>query len=471
MNQTARFITILLVMQQVFVFAQTKTQVLPYQTYLKMVLDNHPTIKQANGFSTLGKMEIRLARGMFDPKFEMDFTQKVYGGKQYYGYLDNGLKVPLWFGADVKAGYENNTGSQINPSDYTPKGGLEYLGLQVPIGQGMIIDDRRAAVKQAFATQQMNEAEKIKLINKLLFYASKEYWNWFLMYNKYNLALQAYSNANIRFLGISQRSKQGDLASIDSVEAFMTMQEREIILQNAKLELNNVRLVMSNYLWTADMNPLEADTTLVPDNVAPVSVFSQEELNKLLSNLENTSPELLKMNAKIDFLKIDKRNSADKLKPNIDFTAKYLTSPKNDLLNDLNWNYWQNHYKVMLTYSQPLFLRKERAKFQMSKVKLQQTEFEKLVSQREIHNETKAQYNELKNLENVFKQQQNILQNYKILLDGEKQRFENGESSVFMINSREMKLLEGQNKYFEMRAKLEKAQLELLYITGVLATQ
>ena len=47
--------------------------------------------------------------------------------------------------------------------------------------------------------------------------------------------------------------------------------------------------------------------------------------------------------------------------------------------------------------------------------------------------------------------------NYETLLNAEKRNFETGESSLFLINAREMSLIDAQIKQIEVNAKFAKA--------------
>jgi hypothetical protein len=59
------------------------------------------------------------------------------------------LKKPVWIGPDIKIGYEKNTGQFVSDDSETPNDGLLYTGISLPIGRGILIDERRAALKQA----------------------------------------------------------------------------------------------------------------------------------------------------------------------------------------------------------------------------------------------------------------------------------------------------------------------------------
>ena len=188
-------------------FSQTADSTLFLKDVLKQVYQFHPLAAQAKNLSAQGKAELLFARGNYDVSFEFEATQKVYKGTDYYSYIDQGLKVPTWFGPELKAGYERNNGQYINPSDYTPPEGLAYIGFYLPIGRNLIYDERRAAVQQGKLGQNMAENEKIKLINKLAATVAKDYWDWYYQHKKYEVSQNAYKIAEVNYVASVERFK------------------------------------------------------------------------------------------------------------------------------------------------------------------------------------------------------------------------------------------------------------------------
>ncbi|MEQ1743949.1 MAG: hypothetical protein ABMA02_00860 [Saprospiraceae bacterium] len=59
-----------------------------------------------------------------------------------------------------------------------------------------------------------------------------------------------------------------------------------------------------------------------------------------------------------------------------------------------------------------------------------------------------------------------ITDNYRTLLDGENEKFRFGESSVFLINTREQRWLEAQTKLLKLVAAYRKAEAGLRWAVG-----
>ena len=150
--------------------------------FYKIVLANHPVVKQAELLPENAKQELRMARGAFDPKLVSGWDDKNYKDTEYYDIFNATLKVPTWFPLDPKVSVDRNRGAFLSPEDAIPASDNFYqvtTGLSLPIGRGLLIDQRRADVKQALIFNDISEAERIKVINKILLYAAKDYWDWF----------------------------------------------------------------------------------------------------------------------------------------------------------------------------------------------------------------------------------------------------------------------------------------------------
>ncbi len=101
-----------------------------------------------------------MARGGFDPKIEVDFDKKQFKDKEYYSILNSSFKIPTWYGIEVKAGFDNSEGIYLNPQNTLPNQGLTSFGISVPLGQGLLINQRMADVRKAKMQVQLSQAER-----------------------------------------------------------------------------------------------------------------------------------------------------------------------------------------------------------------------------------------------------------------------------------------------------------------------
>ncbi|AEI50433.1 TolC family protein [Runella slithyformis] len=459
----------LLIVFHTTLWAQTDTaKVFSYRDYYDLVLKNHPILRQSNSLSDQAKGELLIAKGGFDPKLDVNFDRKYFENKTYFNFWDNQLKVPLyWGGIDLKAGFERNIGNVLGTDIRTPVDGLSYVGLNVPVLQRFVIDERRATLQNARIFQNIAEAERIKMINKLALTAAKEYWEWYFAYRNQLLIKEFYELADQRFQLVSKRVRQGDLPAIDTADAQVTLLDRRVMFEQAAVELQNARLRLSNHLWDANGLPLELPETAVPQ-LSAGQVIDAAALANLLEAARLRHPEIRKLDLKAEQLNVDERLGREMLKPRFDIGLSSLNYMHRHLtrLKVPDTGTFPAFYKLNVDFSLPLLFRKERGKLEVIRVKQFQNNLDLQQLRREINNDVQAAYNDVKNLEGQIIQQQLAIQRQAQVLRAEEQRFSIGESQLFLVNQREAKLNELKVKLESMKTKYEKAKATLLFAAG-----
>ncbi len=454
--------------------APADTKTMTSQEFFRQLLKYHPVARQAALLNEQARSEIRLARGAFDPKLDAYYENKELKGSTYYHRWDSQLKVPFWVG-DLKAGFERGVGPYVSSEKTTSLSGLIFAGVSVPlpISQDFIIDERRNVLRQAQVFRNIAEADRIKEINKLILNAAKDYWEWYLVHNEYTLLRENFELADLRYKAVRGRVVGGDLAGIDSVEAQTILQDRVIRLRQAEVDVINARIRLSNYLWGENDTPLEMPTGIAPEPfVTDQSVLNEAKLQQLRAFAQSNHPELQKLGFKNEQLSIDRRFLRDRFKPTIRLNYNFLSSPTNNATGSIlpptvDMPYLQNNYKWGFEFSYPIFLRKERGKLALNEIKIEQNNLERQQTGREILNNIQATYNDLQNLDSLIRLQELNVINYRRLRDAELQKFDNGESSLFLINSRETKLIDEQIKLLSLKNKYAKEKAELLWAAGL----
>ena len=412
---------------------------------------------------------MRTARGNFDPKAYSAVSQKYFSDKQYYSLINSGLKIPTWYGIEVGAGYSQNEGVFLNPEHNTPGAGLWYAGVSVPIGQGLFIDQRRVALNQAKIYQESTSTERDWLYNELIYNASQAYWNWFEAYNNiivYDNVLQV---ALQRFDAVKKGVLFGDRPPIDTVEAAIQVQNRTLNLQEAELNYKNSTALLSTYLWVDGIVPLEVNETTHPIKLQELSTISPDkELRIILDSLTNNHPLLKLSQYKISQLKIDKKWKQEQIKPQVNLKYNAINQP---IGNDVFANYNANNYIWGITFSSPIFLRKERGSLELAKLKINVAELDLLAKQANIKYKAIAALNDLEYTQNQVNLYARTVNDYAALLEGERKMFNAGESSLFMVNSRESGYINTQLKYIELLTKNQKAAVSVNYAFGLLSTK
>lgn len=437
-------------------FAQEKVNsVLSLAEYLSYVKAYHPIVKQVN--LTINESEAKLlkTRGAFDPKIAIDFSTKEFKNKEYYNKLNTTFKIPTWYGVELKANYEENTGIYLNPEVTTPLDGLYSAGVSVSLAKGLLMNTRMAQIQQAKLFLNQAKEEQQILVNEILYNASLSYFNWLKAYNEKIVFERFLENAETRFSATKKAFIAGEKPEIDTLEAGITLKTRKLNLEKARIKFIKSSLELSNFLWLNNNTPIELQDSIIPD----VTTYQQVDntFNIALFNFDiNEHPKIKSLAYKKKSLAIEKKLSLNNLLPKVDVQYNFLTQ-EYQRLNSLN----SNDYKAGINFSMPLFLRKERGDLKLAKIKLKNIELESKSTEITIQNKVNALQQELTSyqLQNTYTT--SIVKDYNTLLKAEERKFFLGESSLFLVNSRESKLIDSELKAIALEYTFFKTKAEL----------
>ena len=443
-----------------FVWGQEQNlKELSYNEFLGYVKKYHPLVKSAQLEINKAQANLMMARGGFDPKIEADFDQKQFNGKEYYSVFNSSFKIPTWYGIEVKAGFDNSEGIFVNPENTLPNQGLTSLGITIPVGQGLLINQRMADLRKAKIQIQLSQAERKLQAVEVVYNASIAYFNWKRNYSEVQLYKNYLKNAEIRYKGILTLIKNGDKPAIDSVEAGIVLKTRKWNLEDSGLKLAKAKLELSNYLWLDNNIPLELQDYIIPENRLEKTIGETLKTNELLTDnisIEN-HPKINSIENKLAILEVDRKLKANSLLPKMDVGYHYLSEP--NYWNDTNFN----NYKIGLNLKFPLFLRKERGSVQLAKFKIQDTKLSLDLEQVQLKNKINAQQTEINSIEKQLQLLSDLVSGNSQMLQSEERLFSLGESSIFLLNSRENNLVSIQltqlgleNRFLNSNAELFK---------------
>lgn len=444
---------ILFICSNLSVFGQDTMTEFSFNEFLGYVKKYHPLVKQADLKLNEAQANLMLARGAFDPKIEVEYNEKQFKTSEYYSILNSSFKIPTWYGIELKAGFDNAEGIYVNPENTLPNSGLTSLGIAVPIGQGLFINQRMADIRKAKIARNLNAAERNLQAIEIIYEAAVSYMNWKRSFEEVKLYENYIQNALIRYKGIATLINEGDKPAIDSIEAGIVVKTRQLNLEDAKLKLTKAKLELSNYLWLENNIPLELNDNLRPEDFLTNTIKETLQINELAPIDLDNHPKIKALDAKIAMLKVDRKLKANALLPKLDLSYNYLSEPS------YIDNYRFEDYKIGLNFSFPLFLRKERGSLKLADLKIQDSEFNLQFERKNLENKIKSQQQEIVSLEKQQEYNDKLVKDFTKLLNAEDRLFEMGESSLFIINSRENSLVSSQ---------LNKIALENRYLNALI---
>ena len=464
-------------MKRVFVFsiavlfiaaqclAQHKSgQIFTAVEFIQQVKQYHPLSKQADIQVDKALAELLSAKGAFDPALELDASRKTFGEKNYYFYTNPQLFVPLPVG-NIKTGIENNGGDYIT-SEVT-KGKTSYFGVEIPLSKGLLLDKRRAVLQQAKILRNQSEQERLLMYNNLLFDAYLTYWQWATSYQQYIAYAKFTEVAENRMRLVRIAFINGDRAMADTVEAYTQIQNYQLLQTEALLKLNNAKLDMANYLWRANYDGYQLPDNYTPEDLDLTHTNNFNNVDDLLDQSATQNPGLQIYNFKISSLEVERKLKFQSLLPYLTVKANLLNKDYYALKN-INSVFMQNNYKWGIDFRIPLFLREARGDYKKAQLKIKETNLELVNKRQQIENKIRSYFMEFFALSAQLQTVKIMYGNYQSLLRTEELKFAQGESSLFLINTRETKLIEIQQKQIELAFKAYKAKYAMEWAAGLL---
>lgn len=440
--------------------------VLSYPVFLKLVQENHPVARMARLETDLARQYVRAARGGFDPVIGGEMRDKRYSETDYYDARRIELDIPTWMGVRLNAGLEQNDGVFLNPESTVPEGGLVNAGITAELGAGLLMDSRRAALRQAQIGLDLGQLEQQLMLNKLYVEATKVYFGWALAEQTLALAEEAVELANIRYNGVRESYKFGDLPAIDTVEAYTQVLNRLYFLREQQTRWVEAVNRVGAFLWDDQGNILQ-----IAPGVAPNWREVGEALPEALQGLQigPTHPKLQQLDGKRNIAVIDRRLAAEYLRPKVSLKYNFLTedvmqAPVDDFFT--NSRFFENNYQFGAKVSFPLFLREARGKLGVAGVKIDMVEQDYQNTRASLEADLRTAWTARANLQDQIRFYRQNVDLQQQLLDGERTLFNNGESSLFLINARETAVIKSRQMLLELQVKAAILEAKILEIAG-----
>lgn len=447
--------------------ANDSAKMLSLNNFLQIVKQFHPVAKQASIQVDKAKASLTIAKGNFDPVLSSGGSNKTFDGSNYYQTNSTQLNIPTWYGIEIAGGVEYLAGNRTDPT--ATSGKTSFAGISIPLAKNLLMDKRRATLQQAKIMIQASEQEKRALLNDLMMDATDAYWQWvqaYLIYTTYNNVI----NLNKKRVDLVNTTyRLGERPAIDTIEATTQLQSFEYQQNDALLAWQNATIQLNTFLWKQNNEAYELPASVLPsekiENLYDAVIFP--ELDKIMADAKTSHPELNIYTFKLSALNVERKLKFQELLPKADLKYNQLGKGY-DIASAATKALFDNNYKFAVNFSIPLRISQGRGEYKMAKLKITETRLQQNQKEISVLNKIKNYYNQLVN----YKMQVTLLQktynNYLLLQRGEETRFFNGESSLFLVNSRENKTLETLLKLTEATVKYNKTSISLQWAAGQL---
>ena len=436
---------------------------LPFSDVLYWVLKNHPVLKQANNYLPIAKAELLASRGAFDPSVSIYRSEKNEGSNKFYRNQNLDVYIPNYFGGGI---------SISNPFYKTQSGesGSLSLGAELPLLKGLITDYRRTALGKAKINVKMSLAERDQWINDVVRDVFTEYAQWLLAHESAEQIEGVLRLATERQRGLRKLYESGAGTSVDTLETFVQWQQYKAKFDLAVWKKEKQRLMLSMYLWDESGTPIEPLSTVYPTSAGLAWIDSMvAEASGFINNPQNT--EVLQPALRMSLLKVESQQ--------LEFNLA-----KNQMLPSLNlqYGYYQPNaaWRISpntatqstgfgLGFQSSLFLKQQRGQYRQLQLSLENAKLEVDNKQRNYAVKSSALLQEFQVQKSQFDQWLGVSRNQRKLYDMEARRLEAGDVNFFVLNTREMRLLDLNLLALEYKFLYQQSGISYLHYLGWLS--
>ncbi len=385
----------------------------------------------------------------FEPRVNLSSEGKDYGNDLQYRLDRAEARVGLPGGIDLVGGATQGTGAFINPERKTPTEGLVNLGISAPLGGALIFSDRQYEWGASTRNLEIAEAKLDRTERTAILNAVKVYTFWQAQSEVQGAVDEALAVAAERLRLVREAFRLGERSEMDTLEAYLSWVDRRA---DAAMQANLTAGAI------ADVEQLlrGADTAGVD-----LTGMRPQSLPVVLgtSRLESRSiPELEMVNSALRRERLATTTA----------WAQWLPAPYVDYRmlqwGGSAWNPESVQWKVGLTV--PLFNQKARAELAGAQARLRAAQANATATQNQFDIVRVQLAQQVLALDSELKALTASETAAYALLQQERRRFDLGESTMFILASRETKYLEAVQKRTLTSAKLQSLEAERRLLTS-----
>lgn len=394
-----------------------------------------PSLLAAKQRQRAAEGEYQTAEGAFDTTLKVQNRWSVTGLYQNRNN-DVSIEQPTSFGGTTFfGGWRRGTGDYpvYDGKNLTATDGEARLGVNIPLWRNREIDQRRASLKQAELGQMIAGHDYDQILLEIRRLAAHRYWDWVLAGQRLQITEGLLHIAEQRDAGIRKRVTAGDIPkfeALDNRRAIIERRERRVMAQRM-LEQSAIQL--SLYWRDAEGQPRMPVAGQLPSGFPGQEPMITLDFPKALQAAQAQRPELRRLEMQSQQTQTNLELQQNQRAPEVDLSvmgAKDIGNGK-DNLN-------RNELYVGLNVNIPLQRRVASGRAQVAGANLQRLNSERVLQEDRIAAEVKDILSALsaaRQRRTLTLLQQSAAQK---LGEGERTRFELGDSTLLFVNLREL---------------------------------
>jgi outer membrane protein TolC len=446
-----------------------KTPPLRLVDVLAQVLLAHPELDAADFKRLQAQAKLLSTQGAFDVTLKNATDWNLFNSSSGIGKAKDvfssitTLEKKTRYGATLGVGARLVTGDISTPFSPTGDAGEYFLSLRLPFLKDRGANATWAKEKQAETGLELADAEWQQKRLSLLEKAGQTYWKWVLNGRKLQVTQQLIALAEQRLKQVKRFAELGDLPEIDAVEAEQELARREALLVDEQEALQDSALDVALTLWPVATTPQkqsEAPTLQRLPQQWPTPDFNYPQRAEALALAYQHRPELKTIALGRTLSLIDWKVAANALLPQLDAIVQPgYEAGKNGIGAVL---------KAGVELVVPLQRRGAKGEQQLATLKLSELGAQERLLLGRLQTEVDQAFIGLRQAKLRIEKNKQQLTLAQRLEQGEQRRYELGDSTLFVLNTRERVTAEAAKQLLQAETSLQQAWLTYWIATAQL---
>ena len=442
----------------VFVFALSARAavVLTLEDVLASVNRHYPPLVAALQEKNIADADVLAALGRFDLVARVRNEQNRLGLYDYQN-TDIGVEQALAFqGMSYAAGW--NRGSGEFPAylggSATRSTGEYRAGLRLPLLRDRAIDGRRADLERARLGIRLAELSIDQQRLAILQMATRRYWDWVSAGLRYRVVQEVLAIAKARDQQLRESARLGQIPDFDVLDNERIILQRRSQLVEAERLLQLAGFDLSLYYRDDVGNPTVAVLDQVPAGFPPPRLLDAAQLDQDIETALKRRPEIARLQQQRAQIDVEKRLAKNQMMPNVDFGLTYYQDTGTTRLKLAG----PQELRTSVTFELPFQRRNAAGRLQSAGARLTQIEQRERFQRDQVVTEVRDAYSAVITSQKRVEVIREEVATTKKVEDGERTRFDLGDTNLFTLNLRELATAEAEIRELNAYADYFRAQ-------------
>lgn len=447
--------------------AMARPEPLRLDDLLRQVQATFPKLAAADAQRRAAAAKALEKAGAFDPVLSggtdfFRFPDSDKPGKlKSFSATDAAVELLTPYGIKVVTGGRLIRGDVKSPLSLTGDSGEYFVGVKVPLLGGAGLNEKSAALRQSRLGLPLADSEFDQFRLETLLKAAASYWDWVAAGQRLQVARDLLKLAEVRAAAVKARAEAGDLPLIDVTEADQEVQRRIEGREKAERDLQKETFKLSLFLWQPDGSPAPLPgLAAIPSIPPPPGALQENQVQAGRTEALQRRPELKALDASRRITEVSLALARNQRLPALEVTVApgYDTGEFGAGAT----------LKAGVSLGLPLRQRAADGRAEDARLKLEKLELDRQLERQRILTEVEDAVSAVRQTYQRYLAASRELELARRLEQGERQRFDLGDSTLFLVNQRERATAEAAVKVIAIRAEYEQSLVLFRAVTAQL---